>query len=235
MKRLITACAFLCATTLPYASWAAGATEADVSPAPQPSGFVYTESYRECAALAAKNPQQAITNSNAALAAQDSIASRHCRAMALYAMGRYDEATRDLLTVERMVPPSDLALLNYITRQTARALNLSKKPDAALQHLQEHLNFLRVSGANSSLRSKLAAETLLERALLRESYGQYTQAVQELDHAISLSPTNEELLYTRARVFIALSDMALARQDLTAILTSNPDHTLARELLARAQ
>lgn len=210
----------------------ASGQEAASTPAPS---FVYTDAYRACADLAASKPDQALATSNAELKTADSIGMRHCRAMALYALKRYPEAVADLLTVERMVPPSDLALLNYVTRQTARAINLSKKPDDALTHLQNHLQILRADGSSSALRSKLAAETLLERALLRESYAQYAQAVQELDHAISLNPTHEELLYTRARVFIALNDMALARQDLTTILTSNPNHTLARALMERTQ
>lgn len=208
---------------------------AQAAPTTQAAGFVYTDSYRNCASLAASAPDQALLTADAQLKAHEDIGARHCRAMALYALKRYPEAVTDLLTVERQIPREDLALQNYVARQTARALNLSKKPDEALAHLQEHLNALRADGSNSALRTRLAAETLLERALLRESYAQYAQAVQELDHAISLNPTNEELLYTRARIFLALNDKALARQDLMAILRGNPTQQEARALLEKTQ
>ena len=208
---------------------------AQAAPAVQSTGFVYTDSYRACASMAAHAPDKALLDAELQLKTGENIGARHCRAMALYALKRYPEAVVDLLTVERQIPREDLALQNYVTRQTARALNLSQKPDEALAHLQQHINSLRADGSNSALRSRLAAETLLERALLRESYAQYAQAIQELDHAISLNPTNEELLLTRARVFIALNDKELARQDLMAVLRSNPTHAEARALLDKTQ
>lgn len=225
---------------LPAFSWAQTSPAPATTPATTPAAashvsFVYTDAYRNCASLAATAPDKALVDADAQLKAGEAIGARHCRAMALYALKRYPEAVADLLAVERQIPREDLALQNYVARQTARALNLSQKPDDALAHLQEHLNTLRADGSNSALRSRLAAETLLERALLRESYAQYAQAVQELDHAISLNPTNEELLFTRARIFLALNDKALARQDLMAILRSNPAHAQARAMLDKAQ
>lgn len=229
MKNLIPPLLGLATWLLPlYASAQSAATV-------QTPSFVYTDAYRKCSQMAVSSPSEALAESNEQLKISDNIGARHCRAMALYALMRYPEAVNELLTVERQIPANDVALLNYVTRQTARALNLAKKPDAALVHLQKHFDALRASSVNDAFLTKLAAETLLERALLRESYAQYGQAIQELDHAISLNPTNEELLYTRARVFIALGDNALARQDLNAILRSNPNHRLAREMLARAQ
>lgn len=223
MQRLVI---FLFSFALPVAA---------AAQAVQSQSFVYTDAYRNCASMAAYTPDKALIEADSQLKVREEIGARHCRAMALYALRRYPEAVTDLLAVERQIPQDDLALLNYVTRQTSRALNLSKKPDDALAHLQMHLNLLRADAGSSALRTRLAAETLLERALLRESYAQYAQAIQELDHAISLNPTNEELLFTRARVFVALNDNAQARQDLMTILRSNPTHKAARAMLEKAQ
>jgi tetratricopeptide (TPR) repeat protein len=202
--------------------------------------FVYNDRYRECAAMAAHEPNAALKMAKKTLDEKQDIGMRHCKAMALYALKQYPKAVTELERVERLIAPENITLKNYVIRQIARALNLSKKPDAALKRLQTHIislqaGSLRAGENNSTLRTRLASEALLERAMLRESYHQYVQAIQDLDHAVSLDAGNHELLYHRARVLLALHDKALARQDLTAILRENPNHKQARALLKKAK
>lgn len=198
-------------------------------------GFVYNDAYRECSALVAHDAAAAQKRAEENLLQGEDVGMRHCRAMALYAQKHYPEAVIELQSVERLIAPENIALKNYVIRQIARALNLSSKPDAALKRLQDHIVALRADESDGALRTRLAAEALMERALLRESYRQYTEAVQDLDHAISLNPVNAELLATRARVFLALNDKALAKQDLHSALKVNPNHEEAKALLRRVR
>lgn len=198
-------------------------------------GFVYTDAYRECAALVTQDAAAALKRAEAALIKTEDVGMRHCRAMALYALKQYPKAAIELQQVERLIAPENIALKNYVIRQIARALNLSKQPDEALKRLQDHITALRADESDSALRTRLAAEALMERALLRESYRQYTEAVQDMDHAISLNPVNAELLTIRARIFLALKDKALARQDLAAALKVDPNNKQAKALIKKAQ
>lgn len=204
------------------------ATSARAEPA-----FVQPPAYKECTALAASDPQAALLKATEWLKIDDGFAAHHCRAMALYGLRRFPEAAEGLMVVRDKILADNIALRTYVARQAAKAWVAANRSDAALATLTTQITELGVGKFDNVTETRLSAELLLDRAKLRRTYGQTTEAVQDLDHAISLSPLNEEVLMERALCFEQLRDPALAKQDAQAVLRLDPKHKQAVELMRR--
>ncbi len=127
--------------------------------------------------------------------------------------------------------PKDIMLRSYVARQAARAWVLANQADAALANLSAQIDAMNQEGVDNATEARLTAELLLDRAKIRQPFGKYAEAVQDLDHAVSLRPGSDDVLLARAEAFIALNDTALAKEDLQAILRMNPTHPKAVELM----
>ena len=208
---------------MPIVPIAATALEAEQPPA-----------YRECSELASQNPEQALIKAEAWLAVEQGIPAQHCKAMALFGLRRFDEAGDALSSLRTQVPSDDIALRSYLTHQAAYALTNADRSDKALALLAtqiEDMNQFRGDNINAA---KLTSGLLLHRARIHRDYGRLTDAVKDLDRAVSLTPLNEEVLLTRAAVFEKLGDLPLARSDVDAVLTlnrANPAAKAARKRL----
>lgn len=194
-------------------------------------GFVQSPAYKDCTGLAATNPSLALTKAEAWLKIDNGIAANHCRAMALYGLHRYPEAAVALGAVHDGIAHEDITLRTYVARQEARAWLNASRPDAAITVLGKQVDDMTTIKGNNATVAQLTADLLLDRAKLRETYGQLPDAIQDLDHAVSLAPMNEEVLIERARVFRQLGDTALAKQDLQAVLRSNPTKQEAVDMM----
>lgn len=205
------------------------------APALAADGFTQSPAYKECTSLASTNPTLALEKADAWLKIDHGVAANHCRAMALYGLHRYQEAATALASVHDMVPRTDITLRSYVIRQEARAWVNAQRPDMGLAALSGQLSDMGTLKGDNATVARLSAELLLDRARLRETYGQLDDAIQDLDHAVSLSPIDEDVLIERARVFHQLGDDALAKQDLQAVLrgdATQPDAlALMREIV----
>lgn len=200
--------------------------------APQVTDGQFTQSpaYKECAALANSNPIAAEQKANEWLKIDDGVGPHHCRAMAFYGQRRFGEAAQELTFTRSKIAPGNVALRSYVAKQAAKAWMDTGRPDAAITALGEQISDMAaVRGDNASV-SQLTSELLLERAKLRVKYGQPAEAVQDLDQAVSLTPTDEAVLMERATAFAQLNDLALARQDVNSVLKLNPANSKAQEL-----
>jgi predicted Zn-dependent protease len=193
--------------------------------------FVQSPAYKECTALAGSNPTLALQKAEAWLRIDNSTAPLHCRAMALYGLHRFPEAAAALADVRLTIPPENIILRTYVARQASRAWVNAVQPAQAIGALSIQLNDMAGMKGDNAAIAQQSADLLLDRAKLRETYGQLTEAVQDLDHAVSLSPLNEQLLLERARVFVQLNDAALAKQDLQAVLRGNPTQAEALSMM----
>ncbi len=191
--------------------------------------FVQSPAYKECTQLASTNPPLALQKAEAWLKIDQGTAALHCRAMALYGSHRFAEAASGLQDVRATIAKEDIVLRTYVARQASRAWLNAQQPDKAVNDISEQINEMAVLPTDNATEARLTAELLLDRAKLRSNYGQRNEALQDLDHAVSLSPINEEVLIERAHVFAQLGDIALAKQDLQAVLRGNPTHPLALE------
>ncbi len=197
------------------------------------NGPAQSPAYKECAALAKTNPQEALTKSEAWLKMDDGFAAHHCRAMALYGMGNFGLAADGLMQVRTKIPPENITLRSYVAQQGAKAYSSAGNPAGALNLLSTQVSELGSVKGNNVTTAKLTADLLLERSKINMRYGKLTEAVQDLDHAISLSPLNEGVLMQRSQAFEALGDNALAKQDAQAVLRLNPTHPDAVALMRR--
>jgi tetratricopeptide (TPR) repeat protein len=205
-----------------------------IAPTVQAAPFVHSPAYVECSTLAGTNPQEALKKADGWLKMEKNIAANHCRAMALYGLKRYGESASALRIIYTQLSESDDSLRTYVARQAAKAYDRAEQPKEALAMLSKQLDALsNQQGGDNAVTADLATEILIDRANLRASYGQYTMAIQDLDHATSLTPANDLVLTSRARVFIALGDSTLAKQDLQAVLRANPNQAEARAMMTQ--
>lgn len=192
--------------------------------------FTQSPAYKECASLANTNPIAAEQKANEWLKVDDGIGPHHCRAMAFYGQRRFGEAAQELGIVRSKIAPGNVSLRSYVAKQTAKAWMDAGRPDAAINTLGEQIADMSVVRGDNANVSQLTSELLHERAKLRITYGQPADAVKDLDHAVSLTPTNESVLMERATAFVQLNDLALARQDVASVLRLNPANSKAQEL-----
>lgn len=195
-----------------------------------PASFTQSPAYLECTKLASTNPLHAEQKATEWLKLDDGVGANHCRAMALYGQRRFAEAAEALALVRSKLARENVNLRSYITRQASKAWVEAGRPDNAIALLGTQITDIAGIRGNNAAHAKLTSELLLERARLRATYGQAAQAVQDLDHAVSLTPTNEDVLLERAAAFAQLGDTALAQSDVAVVLRLNPGNTKAQEL-----
>ncbi len=222
MKRLALLTTSLIAASTAFAQSAAVQSAAMQSPA-----------YAECTSLANSNPGLALTKADAWLKMDTGVAPQHCRAMALYGLQRFAEAGDALSSVREMISPENLTLRGYVAKQAARAYNSAGMPDKALAVFSAQIGEISASRADNASAAKQSAELLLERARLNITYGKLEDAASDLDHAVTLTPINEDVLLERAGVFEKLGDRALAASDVQAVMVINKENKKAQEMLSR--
>lgn len=193
--------------------------------------FTASQAYKECSGFATTNPQTALVKAEEWLKIEDSLGAHHCKSMALYGLKRYEESATSLSLVRDRLDPKDIMLRTYVARQASRAWILASRAETALNTLSAQIEVMNQEGVDNATEARLTAELLLDRAKIRQQYGQHAEAVQDLDHAVSLRPSNDDVLLARAEAFIALKDEALAKEDLQVILRVNPTHEKAVRLM----
>ena len=203
------------------------------APAFAQSTSMQSPAYQECSALAGTNAAQALAKADAWLKIDNSIAAQHCRAMALYGLRRFPEAADALNTIRNAIGPENISLRSYITRQTARAYINASGADKAFTLLNAQISEIGNTRGDNANASRLASDLLLDRARLNETYGKLGESAKDLDHAVSLTPINEDVLFARANVFEKLGDIPLAKGDLDTILTIDSGNAQARTMRDR--
>lgn len=189
--------------------------------------------YQECTALAASNPEKALAKADVWLKIDSGVAAQHCRAMALFGLHRFAEAGDALAAVRESIPPESIALRSYVARQASQAYLNASSADKALVVLTAQINEISSVRSDNVNAAKQTATLLLDRARLNITYGKLAEATKDLDHAVSLTPINEEVLIERAGVFEKLGDIPLARNDLDTVLAINANNNLAKNARKR--
>ncbi len=203
------------------------------SPAFAQQASMQSPAYRECSTLANSNPTQALAKADTWLKMDTGIAAQHCRAMALYGLRRFAEAGDALTAVRDMIAPENITLRSYVARQAANAMVGANKADQAVSLLTTQINEISTMRTDNGIAAGVTSELLVERARIHTNFGKLDDAAKDLDHAVSLTPTNESVLMERSAVFEKLGDFALAKNDLKSVLTINSSHNAARVALSR--
>jgi tetratricopeptide (TPR) repeat protein len=197
------------------------------------TSIMQSPAYKECIALSNSQPQAALAKADEWLAIDAGVSAQHCRAMALYGLRRYPEAAEVLNIVRNLITPENLALRTFITHQTASAWSNANRSDLALAALDTQLLELAPARGNNVGNARLTSDLLLARARINIPFGKTLDAIRDLDHAVSLTPVNPEVLLERAQAFELIGDRTLAKSDVEAALTVSPSNTKARALLSR--
>lgn len=197
------------------------------------STITQSPAYQECTALASTNPTQALAKADAWLKIDTGIAAQHCRAMSLYGLRRFPEAGDALTAVRDAVSVENIGLRSYLARQAARAYMNANRTDQSFTILSTQITEIAGVKSDNAAAAKLTADLLLDRARLNVTYGKLDEATKDLDHAVSLTPINEDVLMERASVFEKLGDKPLAQADAEAVLKINGSNAAAKELLQR--
>lgn len=185
--------------------------------------------YAECTELAKSAPDKALAKADEWLKVDDSVPAYHCRAMALFGLSRFVDAG-DTLEVARD-KSTDIGTQTYLTQQAVKAWVSAGKSDNALKSIGRQLDSMGRTKNDNATASRLTAQLLLERANIRSNFGQWREAVKDLDHAITLTPLNVEVLLARAAAFQQLGDTGLAAEDAKSVLILDPKNEKAKELL----
>lgn len=204
-----------------------------IAPAAMAQSLSQSPAYSECTSLASSNPELALSKAEAWMRVDSSMSAVHCRAMALYSLRRYGEAGDALSTVRDSVAPENITLRSYLARQAARAWVNANTPDKASKVLSDQVTDISNTRGDNAGAAQITSDLLLDRARIAVTYGRYDDAAKDLDHAVSLTPANEDVLMERAAAFERLGDIPLARADAQVVLRLNSSNSKAKALLNR--
>ena len=169
--------------------------------------------YSACIEQALRKPEDGFEQAIAWLDMGGGAPAKHCVAVALYALGQYDNAG---LHLERIATEST---------------NLSKKMRTALlgQAADAWMaagDFNRTDAALSAALKLVPDDTalLLKRSLAAAAAGSYFNAIDDLNRIIELTPDDADALVYRATAYRYLDAPSLAEDDIERALASAPYH-----------
>lgn len=189
--------------------------------------------YQECSKKASTDPHAALKEAEQWMIEANVASAQHCKAIALFGLKRYRESAAELQRLAIRLEKSDRILWANVLHQAARSWELSGNRQRALASLDYAISGLDDIAHDKSSAARMLGEILLKRSEVHVKGGDPLKAVQDLDHAVSLQPKNDDFLLARAEVLKQLGENALAKQDVEAILKRNPRHAQAKALLSK--
>ncbi|MGE5505766.1 MAG: tetratricopeptide repeat protein [Actinomycetota bacterium] len=182
--------------------------------------------YRKCFVLARTQPEQGWEEALAWASLGGGEAARHCGAVALIGLGKYEEAAHRLeaLAQESRRPESVRA---EMLAQAGQAWLLAGNPQRALAAQDTALGLVPGS-----------PELELDKAVTLAQVGHYKEVVAVLDDVLRRQPNRTEAMVLRASAYRYLEQMALAKDDVARALVLDPefaDGLLERGMLRRIE
>jgi tetratricopeptide (TPR) repeat protein len=146
--------------------------------------------------------------------------ARHCAAVALIGLGKYEEAATQLESLGSDLAPKKPQLAAEAFGQAGQAWTSANQPAKAL------------AVQNAGL--KLApddVDLLVDRAFTQKSLNEFAKALDDLNKAATLDPKRADVLTYRASTYRFLNRLPEARADADAAVTLDPKN--AEALLER--
>jgi len=184
--------------------------------------------YENCLRLADTHPRQALIEADGWIGQGGGAPARHCRALALFAQGRYEEAAQALESLAaalRRGPPGAQRLGREAGIQSGHAWLQAGQPAKAADA------FSRALGEAPD-----DAGLLVDRAIAMMAAERPFDAIDDLNRANELAPERAGILALRASAYRRVGTLDLARDDVAralAIAPDNPEALLEQGLLAR--
>ena len=184
---------------------------------PPRSAEADAETYDRCMKLARENPREAQSLAQAWLARGGAHPADHCAAVALIALGKYQEgATRLQTLAQAMIMKAPAALRADVLDQAGQAWLLAGDPVRAYA----------AEGQAVSLQPS-DPDLLIDRAEAAASAGYLDQAVADLDRVLKTQPDRVDALIYRASAYRALDRLDPARADIDKALARAPHSAAA--------
>tara|TARA_R100000005_G_scaffold96574_1_gene84721 strand:+ start:6617 stop:7399 length:783 start_codon:yes stop_codon:yes gene_type:complete len=168
--------------------------------------------YEACLILTRREPEKAFESALAWRDAGGGFPARHCVALALVAMKKYDHAALTLEELAEDMRNAGSPLLVTVLTQTANAWLLGEEYDRAIAAATAGL---KIEPDNVDL--------LIDRSRIYAQIADYQTAFDDLDLALKIDPTRADALTFRAAARRHLGDETRALEDIELALSLNPD------------
>ena len=181
--------------------------------------------YADCMGLARLAPDEAFETALAWQSAGGGDAAKHCAAVALLSLGRYEDAALRLEQLAQGMTADPQGLRADILAQSGQAWLIAGDVERA--HAVQTAA-LAIDPDN--------IELLIDRSITFATTGSYWDAVDDLNRAIDLAPERADVLVLRSSAYRRLDALELADDDVTRALTldpENPEGLLERGILYR--
>lgn len=211
-------CTFAAALLLSNSTGSTGA-------AAQTIGVDHEQEYSACMTLTRIKPDDAFESALAWSSQGGGEAARHCAAVALIALGHYEEAGRRLESLAQDMIAAKPSLRADIFGQAGQAWFLAGNTERAYA----------VQTAAIDL-DPSNVELLIDRSVTLATAANYWDAIDDLNRAAELAPQRADLLIFRASAYRFVDAADLARDDVEralAISPQNPEGLLERGILRR--
>ena len=189
--------------------------------------------YQACSKKASSNPQAALKEAEAWMIESNVASAQHCKAIALFGLKRYRESAAELQRLAIRLEKSDRMLWANVLHQAARSWELSGNRQRAIASLEYAISGLDELAHDKASAARVLGDILIKRAEVYEKEGDRFKAIQDLDHAVSLQPTNDKVRLARADLLVKMGETAMAKEDLQSILKRNPRHSAAKALMKK--
>jgi regulator of sirC expression with transglutaminase-like and TPR domain len=197
--------------------------------APLPSAAETIEApreYRTCLQLARQNPEAAWEEALAWQSLAGGEPARHCAAVALIGLGKYEEAANRLEALARDSRRPE-AVRAEMLAQAGQAWLLADQPVRALAAQETGLQL--VPGQT---------DLLLDKSVTLAQAHHYKEAVDTLSALLKAQPNRVEALTLRASAYRYLDKLPLAKDDVARALVLDadfPDALLERGMIRRIE
>lgn len=180
--------------------------------------------YRACVETAGRAPEQAFEEALEWRDRGGGVPARHCAALALVELGRYQLAAERLEEIA-----NDIELDRRTADQDMRAEVLGQAGNAWLLAAKPQKAYLAFSDAliETPDATPHRAGLLIDRARALAEVGDYIGAVRDLDQAARIDRDNAEIYAYRASARRALDSLGMARADVERALVLDADNIYA--------
>jgi tetratricopeptide (TPR) repeat protein len=197
--------------------------------------------YRDCVKLAARDPAKALKEAEDWHDNGGGGASRHCGALALVGLGRYEDAATTLQQLAQDIQVSATATpLGERTGEALRADLLSQSGNAWLMAKQYQSARVVLTEALKYVAddSPVARDIYVDRARAEGGDKDFASALNDLDKAIDIDPAKPEPYVYRASALRETHQIDLAASDIETALKLDPgnlDAVLERGYIRQVQ
>jgi regulator of sirC expression with transglutaminase-like and TPR domain len=184
--------------------------------APPGSADADAATYARCMSLARREPGSALTLAADWAKRGGAHPADHCSAVALIALGRYQEGATRLQSLARAMTSAPPSLLSGVLDQASQAWLLAGDPNRAFETARE-----------AAALAPGDPEIVIDRAEAAAAAGYLDAAVGDLDRVLKTDPNRVDALVYRASADRALDRLDQARADIDKAVALAPNSAAA--------